>query len=102
MEEALKRAAAYTEAGVSGIMIHSKQKKPDEILEFILKYRALDVAGASTLPIVVVPTSYNSITEVELCEAGVSVCIYANQLLRGAYPAMLGIAESILTNHRSK
>ena len=102
MEEALTRAAAYTEAGASGIMIHSKQKTADEILEFIAKYRELDVAGARTLPVVVVPTSYNSITEAELCDAGVAICIYANQLLRAAYPAMVGVAESILTHQRSR
>jgi len=102
MAEALKRAAAYTEAGASGIMIHSKEKKPDEVLEFIRKYRELGVPGAATLPIVVVPSTYNSITEAELREASVAVCIYANQILRASYPAMLGVAESILSHHRSK
>jgi len=100
MEEALKRAAAYTAAGTSGIMIHSKEKEPTEILEFIRKYKAAH--GDAAVPIIVVPSSYNSIYESELKEAGVAICIYANHMLRASYPAMLKCAESILTHQRSK
>ena len=100
MEEALARAEAYTHAGASGIMIHSKEKKPDEILEFIGKYKAR--LGDAAAPLVVVPSSYNSIYESELCEAGVAICIYANHMLRASYPAMLAVAESILMHQRSK
>ena len=100
MEEALTRAAAYTKAGASGIMIHSKEKTPDEILEFVRKYKA--ALGPLAVPIVVVPSSYNSIYESELCEAGVAICIYANHMLRASYPAMLAVAESILMHQRSK
>lgn len=100
MEEALTRAEAYTRAGASGIMIHSKEETPDEILEFIGKYKAR--LGETAAPLVVVPSSYNSIYESELCEAGVAICIYANHMLRASYPAMLTVAESILTHQRSK
>ncbi|MCM1561715.1 MAG: phosphoenolpyruvate mutase [Butyrivibrio sp.] len=97
MEDALKRAYAYVEAGADGIMIHSRKKSPDEILEFCRRFREQD----SGTPIVVVPTSFNSITEEELAEAGVNVVIYANQLTRSAFPAMQQTARSILENHRA-
>lgn len=97
MEDALKRAAAYVQAGADGIMIHSRKKSPDEILEFCHKFR---MADADT-PIVVVPTSFNSITEEELAKAGVNIVIYANQLTRSAFPAMQSTAEEILKNHRA-
>ena len=80
MEEALKRAHAYTEAGADGIMIHSRNKDPTEIFAFIKSYR--ESAGAKAKPIIVVPSSYNSVYESELQAAGVSVIIYANHLLR--------------------
>lgn len=97
MEDALKRAAAYIEAGADGIMIHSKEKQPDEILEFCDKYNKFD----QRVPLVVVPSSYNKITEQELINAGVNVVIYANHLIRSAYPAMVKTAESILQHKRS-
>jgi len=99
MEEALKRGAAYTAAGADGIMIHSRNKDPSEILEFIQKYREQE--GDNAKPIVVVPSSYNTIYESELKAAGVSIIIYANHMLRSSYPAMLGVAETILANGRS-
>lgn len=97
MADALERAKAYIEAGADGIMIHSKEKSPDEILEFCSKYKAFK----KRVPLVVVPSSYNTIYEDELAEAGANIVIYANQLLRSAYPAMLETAKSILTNKRS-
>ena len=97
-EEALKRAKACIAAGVDGIMIHSKEKQPDEILEFLQAYNQFEVK----VPVVAVPTSYNSITEDELFKAGVSIVIYANQLLRASYHPMLDVAQSILTHGRSK
>lgn len=97
MEDALNRAFAYVEAGADGIMIHSRKKSADEIFEFCDKFRAKD----KTTPIVVVPTSYNYVTEEELAEHGVNVVIYANQLTRSAYPAMQSTAEEILKNHRA-
>ena len=98
MEDALKRAKAFVEAGADGIMIHSRKKDPSEILEFCDKFREED----KTTPIVVVPTSFNSITEDELSKHGVNVVIYANQLTRSAFPAMQQTAEDILKYHRAK
>ena len=98
MEDALNRARAFVEAGADGIMIHSRRKEPDEILEFCDKFRAED----EKTPIVVVPSSFNTVTESELAEHGVNICIYANQLMRAAVPAMERAALSILTHHRAK
>lgn len=97
MEDALKRAFAYVGAGADGIMIHSRKKSPDEILEFCRLFREKD----AKTPIVVVPTSFNSITEEELAAAGVNIVIYANQLTRSAFPAMQSTAVEILKNHRA-
>ena len=97
MEDALKRAFAFRDAGADGIMIHSRRKEPDEILEFCDKFRAED----KETPIVVVPSSFNTITEEELIAHGVNIVIYANQLLRAAFPAMQNAAKSILKHHRA-
>lgn len=97
MEEALKRAKAYIEAGADGIMIHSRHKDGSEIMEFMKKYQKLEYK----VPVISVPSSYNQFTEDELYEAGFSVVIYANHLLRSAFPAMKKTAETILENKRS-
>jgi phosphoenolpyruvate phosphomutase / 2-hydroxyethylphosphonate cytidylyltransferase len=97
LDDALARARAYITAGASGIMIHSKEENPDEILAFCREYKQFKIK----VPLVVVPTTYNRITEEELQEAGVNVVIYANHLLRSAYPAMVKTAESILQHNRS-
>jgi len=97
MEDAVNRAKAYLDAGADGIMIHSRQKKPDEIFEFCRFYRELP----NRKPLVAVPSSYNTVTEAELEEAGVNIVIYANQLLRSSYPAMQETAKSILIHSRS-
>ncbi|MBO4899332.1 MAG: phosphoenolpyruvate mutase [Lachnospiraceae bacterium] len=97
MDDALARAKAFTSAGADGIMIHSRKKDPDEILEFCDRFREID----PNTPIIVVPSSFNTITEEELSKHGVNICIYANQLLRAAFPAMKNAAESILRNHRA-
>lgn len=96
MEDALARAEAYVEAGADGIMIHSRKKDPDEIFEFCDRFRD----GDKETPLVVVPSSYNTVTEQELIGHGVNIVIYANQLLRAAYPAMKKVAEKILRYHR--
>ena len=96
-EDALKRAFAYVKAGADGIMIHSRKKTPDEIIAFCDTYRKED----KKTPIVVVPTSFNSITESELAKHGVNIVIYANQLTRSAFPAMQDTAVEILKNHRA-
>lgn len=97
VDDAFTRAKAYLEAGADGIMIHSRQKDPAEIFEFCRLYNTLD----DRKPLVAVPSSYNTVTEEELQEHGVNVVIYANQLLRSAYPAMMKTAKSILEHHRS-
>ena len=97
MEDALTRCHAYVKAGADGIMIHSRNKDPAEILEFCDRFRASD----TLTPIVVVPTSFNSVTEAELTEHGVNICIYANQLTRAAFPAMQSVAQDLLLNHRA-
>lgn len=97
VDDALIRCFAYVEAGADGIMIHSKHKTGDDIKEFCQRFRKKD----ATTPIIVVPTTYNHITEDELASWGVNVVIYANHMLRAAYPAMVSCAKSILTHGRS-
>lgn len=98
MENALNRAKAYIEAGTDGIMIHSKEKDGKEIVEFCEKYNQFE----KKVPLIVVPTSYNFMKEDELVELGINIIIYANHLIRSAYPAMVNTAKSILENERSK
>ncbi len=97
MEDALKRAYAFCDAGADGIMIHSRKKDPAEIFEFCDSFRKQEKCK----PIVVVPTSYNQVTEEELAQHGVNIVIYANQLMRAAFPVMRSTAEEILRNHRA-
>ena len=92
-DDAIARCKAYCEAGADGIMIHSKSKTPDEVVSFVKRFR---VEVSADKPIVVVPSTYAQVTEDELAAIGVNVVIYANQLLRAAYPAMLKTAERIL------
>ena len=98
MDDALERAFAFAEAGADAIMIHSRKKEPDEIFEFVEKFRQKDAVTW----LVVVPTSFNSVTEEEFKQRGVNVIIYANQLTRSGFPAMQKAAESILMHHRAK
>ena len=98
MEDALTRAFAYVEAGADAVMIHSRRKDPAEIFEFVEKFRARD----SATPIVVVPTSFNAVTEEEFKARGVNIVIYANQLTRTGFPAMQNAARMILQAHRAK
>ena len=98
MDDALERAFAFSEAGADAIMIHSRKKDPAEIFEFVDKFREKN----TTTPIVVVPTSFNTVTEAEFKERGVNVVIYANQLTRTGFPAMQDAARTILENHRAK
>lgn len=97
MDDALERAKAFVKAGADGIMIHSRKKDPAEIFEFCDKFRSMD----KETPLVVVPTSFNSVTEEELASHGVNIVIYANQLMRAAFPVMQQTAELILNNHRA-
>ena len=96
-DDAILRAKSYIESGVDGIMIHSKNKDPDEIFKFFNKYNKFK----NRRPLIVVPSSYNRTTEDELINHGVNIVIYANQLLRSSYPAMVNTAKSILKHKRS-
>jgi len=98
MDDAVERAKAYLDAGADGIMIHSRKKDPAEIFEFCKLYKSF----GRNKPLVVVPSSFNSVTEDQLKDAGVNIVIYANQLLRSAFPAMQETAKSILEHGRSK
>ena len=97
VDDALKRAEAYGNAGADAILIHSRNKEPNEIFEFTERYRSKDFS----LPLIVVPSSFNKVLEEELEDKDINVVIYANQLLRAAYPAMIETAKSILENRRS-
>ncbi len=97
VEDSLERAFAYIAAGADGIMIHSKEKSGEDIKEFCEKFRKIN----KTTPIVLVPSTYNHITEKTLTEWGANIVIYANHMLRASYPAMLNVAKSILVNHNS-
>ncbi len=98
MEDALTRAFAFVGAGADSIMIHSRKKDPSEIKEFIEKFREID----KNTPIVLVPTSFNTVYEDEWKELGANIIIYANQLTRTGFPAMQDAARTILENHRAK
>ena len=98
MEDALERAFAFTAAGADAIMIHSRKKDPSEIKEFIARFREKD----ATTPIVLVPTSFNTVYEEEWKQLGANIIIYANQLTRTGFPAMKDAAETILRTHRAK
>lgn len=98
MDDALERAVAFVNAGADGIMIHSRKKDPSEIFEFCSKFREINISTY----LVVVPTSFNEVTETEFSKHGVNIVIYANQLTRSGFPAMQKTAEAILTNHRAK
>ncbi|MCC5943273.1 MAG: phosphoenolpyruvate mutase [Balneolaceae bacterium] len=97
MEDAVQRANAYVDAGVDGIMIHSRKKQPDEIFQFADIFRR----NHPSVPLVSVPSSYNTTTEQQLIDQGFDVVIYANHLMRAAFPAMQKVAQSILQNSRS-
>lgn len=96
MDDALTRAAAYVQAGADAIMIHSRHKDPDEVLEFCDRFSS----RFTKVPIVAVPSSYASIREDELAEHGVRIVIYANHLIRSAFPAMQKTAQTILEHGR--
>ena len=101
MEDAVRRAKIYLQAGVDGIMIHSKSKSADEILEFAKRYKLISKELNINKILVCVPTTYNQITENELSNAGFQIIIYANHLLRSAYKAMTETAKTILRDQRS-
>jgi phosphoenolpyruvate phosphomutase len=97
VDDALKRAQAYTEAGADAILIHSKDKDTRQLFEFCRCYNKLE----NHVPLIFVPSAYPHVTERELLEAGGQIIIYANQLLRSAYPSMVKTAETILKHGRA-
>ncbi|ABV52929.1 Phosphonopyruvate hydrolase [Campylobacter jejuni subsp. jejuni] len=98
MDDALQRAFAYIQAGADGIMIHSRHKDGDEIIDFLKQFRLKD----QDTPIVVVPTSFNEIKASDLATYGANIIIYANHMLRASFVAMQNVAKEILENDRSK
>jgi phosphoenolpyruvate phosphomutase len=98
MSDALNRASAYLDSGADGIMIHSKEKSGDEIIKFWKEYKKFN----NLAPLVAVPSAYSHMTENELIDLGINIVIYANHLIRSAYPAMVKTAKSILKYQRAK
>jgi phosphoenolpyruvate mutase len=96
MDDAVERCKAYLEAGADGIMIHSRLENGQEIMDFCKLYQEFGLGR----PLIVVPSSFDRITETEFAAAGVNIVIYANHMLRAAYPAMLDVATTILENER--
>ena len=97
LADALKRAEIYSKAGVDAIMIHSKEKTPNEIFSFAKKFKK----SKNFVPLVSVPSTYSKVYEKDLIKNGFKIVIYANHLLRAAYPAMQFAAKKILKNSRS-
>ncbi|WP_081372218.1 phosphoenolpyruvate mutase [Pseudomonas fluorescens] len=97
LDDALKRALLYVESGADGVMIHSRKKDPSEIIEFAKRFRT----HYPSVPLVCVPTSFNDIKFDTLVDNGFNVVIYANHMLRAAYPAMLSVANQILKYGRT-
>lgn len=97
VKDALERAEAYLAAGADGIMIHSRATAPDEVFEFAKNYASF----GSESPLVAVPTSYHTVTEQELADRVFNVVIYANHMLRAAYPQMSLVARTILEHGRA-
>ena len=97
LDDALKRAEIYLDAGADGIMIHSRKKEPHEVFAFAKEFNKWKTGK----PLVLVPTAFNEVREEELHEHGARILIHANHILRASYPAMLRTAESILENGRT-
>ena len=97
LKDALKRAELYSKAGADAILIHSKKKLPNEIFSFAKKFKK----SKNYIPLVAVPSTYSKVYEKDLIKNGFKLVIYANQLLRSAYPAMINTAKTILKNQRA-
>jgi phosphoenolpyruvate phosphomutase len=98
LDDALRRAEAYVAAGADGIMIHSANNTPEQVFSFAEQYKK----SISGKPLVVVPSSFSGVSERELEQRGFNIVIYANQLLRSAFPAMIKTAEDILLNQEAR
>ncbi|MDA9227028.1 phosphoenolpyruvate mutase [Actinomycetota bacterium] len=97
LDDALRRAEIYLDAGADGIMIHSRKKDPQEIFDFAGEFNKWKTGK----PLVLVPTAFNNVREDELHDHGARILIHANHILRASYPAMLRTAQSILENGRT-
>ena len=97
LKDALKRAEIYSKAGADAILIHSKEKTPAEIFSFAREFKK----SKNFIPLVAVPSTYSKVYEKDLIRNGFKLVIYANQLLRAAYPAMQFTARKILENSRA-
>ncbi len=97
LKDALKRAEIYSKAGADAILIHSKEKTPNEIFSFAKEFKK----SKNFVPLVSVPSTYSKVYEKDLIKNGFKLVIYANQLLRAAYPAMVSTAKNILMNSRA-
>ena len=97
MEDAIKRAKAYSKAGTDLIMIHSKEKNAKEIFHFAKKFRNLNIP----VPLVAAPSTYSKTRENELAKNGFKIVIYDSHLFRASYNSMLKTAKGILENERS-
>ncbi len=97
IDDALKRAEIYSKAGADAILIHSKEKTPFQIFAFAKKFKK----SKNFIPLVSVPSTYSKVYEKDLIKNGFKIVIYANHLLRAAYPAMEYTAKKILENERS-
>ncbi|MDR1952205.1 MAG: isocitrate lyase/phosphoenolpyruvate mutase family protein [Elusimicrobiota bacterium] len=98
LDDAIDRTKAYIQSGADGIMIHWKKESFEEVKEFCQCYNSLGYLK----PLIAMPSYYCQVKEEELIKNNVKIVIYANQLLRAAYPAMIKTAQSILENHRAK
>ena len=97
LNDALKRAEIYSKAGADAILIHSKNKTPQEIFSFARNFKK----SKYFIPLVAVPSTYSRVYEQDLIKNGFKIVIYANHLLRAAYPAMEIVAKKILQHERS-
>ena len=97
LKDALRRAEIYSKAGADAILIHSKEKTSKEIFAFSKEFKK----SKNFIPLVAVPSTYSKVYEKDLIKNGFKLVIYANQLLRAAYPAMQFVAKKILENGRS-
>jgi len=97
LNDAIKRAEAYSKAGADAILIHSKENTPEQVISFAKKF----IKSKYYKPMVAVPSSYSKTSEKLLIKYGFKIVIYANQMMRASYPAMVNLAKSILENQRS-
>lgn len=97
LKDALQRAEIYSKSGADAILIHSKENTPKEIFQFAKEFKK----SKNFIPLVSVPSTYSKVYEKDLIKNGFKLVIYANQLLRAAYPAMHNTAKNILEKGRA-